>query len=169
MVAVDGTHTIEVPFQMYYHPLRSFFIPNRCHLCIDHYAELADVSFGDIHWDKYKLDKNGLNSLVVRNKELDIIIKDAVKQRYLDLYELSESELVNCQRAAITKKSIVGGYLKIVKLFGGVTPQYDITYLKYNIFRALINHIFIKCQMFVGKHKSLWWIISIMKKKGHID
>ena len=56
-------------YQSYYHPLRSFFIPRRCLFCIDHYGELGDVCFGDIHIEPYIEDKIGVNSLIVRKKK----------------------------------------------------------------------------------------------------
>lgn len=54
-------------YQSYYHPLRSFFVPTRCVMCIDHYGELSDVSFGDIHIEPYMQDTIGINSFIVRN------------------------------------------------------------------------------------------------------
>lgn len=157
------------PFQGYYHPLRSFFIPHRCLLCIDHYAELADVSFGDIHYGKYKADKVGVNSIVVRNKEFDKILKDAAMNGYLTLSDLSEDELVKCQASAPLKKERTGGVLKFRKMIGLKNPEYDVTLSKYVFWKSVAYYIFAQCQRFVGRRKSLWGIIRFMYKKQVID
>ena len=69
LVAKGDGIEYEERFQSYYQPLRSFFVPHRCIMCIDHYGELADISFGDIHIDPYISDTIGINSLIVRNSK----------------------------------------------------------------------------------------------------
>ena len=68
MVKYSGGKEIKIPFEEYYPQLRSFFKPHRCLTCIDHYGELADVSFGDIHIKPYSNDKIGVSSWIVRNE-----------------------------------------------------------------------------------------------------
>ncbi len=168
LVAKDASTSKEIPFQLYYHPLRSFFIPNRCQFCIDHYAELADVSFGDIHYGKYKEDKVGVNSVVVRNAEFDGLLKDAVNAGYIQLEVLTEEELVKCQSAAPKKKGRVGGVLKFAKAIGKKVPEYDSPLTVYNYWKSIAYYLFAKSQMFVGKRRWLWWIIPLVTKKGKI-
>ena len=169
LVAKDATIEKHIPFQLYYHPLRSFFIPNRCLFCIDHYAELADVSFGDIHYGKYKEDKVGVNSMVVRNVAFDTLLKDAAKVGYVKIEDLKEEELVKCQTAAPLKKGRVGVILKFTKTLGVKVPDYDSTFIKYPFWKSIIYYLFAKGQMFVGKRKWLWWIIPLLTKKGRIQ
>ena len=156
-------------FQGYYHPLRSFFIPHRCLLCIDHYAELADVSFGDIHYGKYKADKVGVNSVVIRNKQFGRLLKEAAECGYLTIDNLSEEELVKCQASAPKKKGRTGGILKFRGLFGLKNPEYDVTLSKFVLWKSVAYYIFAQCQRFVGRRKSLWGIIRFMYKKQVID
>lgn len=157
------------PFQGYYHPLRSFFIPHRCLLCIDHYAELADVSFGDIHYGKYKEDKVGVNSVVIRNKQFDGLLKEAAENGYLTIDDLSEEELVKCQASAPKKKGRTGGILKFRKMVGLKNPEYDVTLTKFVFWKSVAYYIFAQCQRFVGRRRSLWGIIKLMYKKQIID
>ena len=156
-------------FQNYYHPLRSFFIPNRCQFCIDHYSELADLSFGDIHYGKYKEDKVGINSLVVRNEAFDSLLQKAVNDGYIHLENLSEEELVKCQASAKKKKGRVGGVMKFAKSIGLSIPEYDVKLTKFVYWKSIAYYLFAKSQMFVGRRRYLWWIIPLFMKKGKVD
>lgn len=169
LVAKDKEKTIELPFELYYHPLRSFFIPNRCQLCIDHYAEFADVSFGDIHYGKYKEDKIGVNSVVIRNGKFDELMQEAAINGYVQINILTEEELVRCQASAIKKKGRVGGVLRFSKMMGKKIPEYDVTLTNYIYWKSIAYYLFAKCQMFVGKRRWLWWIIPLMSKKREIS
>ena len=168
LVAEDERKNVEIPFQLYYHPLRSFFIPNRCQLCIDHYAELADVAFGDIHHGKYKEDKVGINSVVIRNYQFDKLLNLAAEEGYISIAPLSEDELIACQPMARVKKGRVGGVLRFAKATGHKIPQYDVKLTKYTYWKSIAYYLFAKAQMFVGKRRFLWWIIPIFAKKGKI-
>lgn len=151
LVADDKNGRTEIPFEMYYHPLRSFFIPNRCQFCIDHYAELADVSFGDIHYGVYKEDKTGINSVVIRNVFFDELIKKAEEDGYIRILPLTEEELIFCQASAHKKKGRVGGVLRFANAIGKKIPEYDIVLTKYNYYKSIAYYLFAKSQMFVGK------------------
>ena len=169
LVAKDAKTEKQIPFQLYYHPLRSFFIPNRCQFCIDHYAELADVSFGDIHYGKYKEDKVGVNSVVVRNIAFDSLLKEVAAAGYIKLDDLSEDELVQCQASASKKKGRVGGVIKFARLIGKKVPEYDVTLTRFTFWKSIAYYLFAKSQMFVGERRWLWWIIPLMTKKGKVD
>ena len=156
-------------FQNYYHPLRSFFIPNRCQFCIDHYSELADLSFGDIHYGKYKADKVGVNSLVVRNAEFDTLLREASSNGYIHLDDLSEDELVKCQASAPKKKGRVAGVLKFAKMIGLKVPEYDVELKKFVYWKSVAYYLFAKSQMFIGRRRGLWWIIPLFMKKEKVD
>lgn len=169
LVAKDAKTSVQIPYQLYYHPLRSFFIPNRCQLCIDHYAELADVSFGDIHYGKYKEDKVGVNSVVIRNAEFDHLLKEAANKGYIILDDLSEDELVKCQLMSRVKKGRVGGVLKFARTIGKKVPEYDVTLTKFTYWKSIAYYLFAMSQMFVGKRRWLWWVIPLIAKKGKVD
>ncbi len=156
-------------FQLYYHPLRSFFIPNRCQFCIDHFSELADLSFGDIHYGEYKEDKVGVNSLVVRNTKFVALLQDAVNEGYIYLKNLSEEELVKCQASAPKKKGRVGGVLKFARSIGLKIPEYDVKQMKFVYWKSIAYYLFAKSQMFVGRRRCLWWLIPLFVKKGKVD
>ena len=151
-------------FQSYYHPLRSFFIPRRCLFCIDHYGELGDVCFGDIHIEPYIEDKIGVNSLIVRKKKWLDLLMAAREEGYITLDEINVETLNRSQKMAYKKKGRNGEFINLNKRIGRVVPQYDVDYLRQPTFKTVIDYAQNSMQQYVGRHKSLWWIISILKK-----
>lgn len=151
-------------YQSYYHPLRSFFIPRRCLFCIDHYGELGDVCFGDIHIEPYIEDKIGVNSLIVRKKKWLDLLMAAREEGYITLDEINVETLNRSQKMAYKKKGRNGEFINLNKRIGRVVPQYDVDYLRQPTFRTAVDYAQNRVQQFVGRHKSLWWIISILKK-----
>jgi coenzyme F420 hydrogenase subunit beta len=149
-------------YQQYFHPLRSFFKPRRCLLCIDHFAELADVSFGDIHIEPYTQDKIGINSLVVRNPQFLQWLNDAVKDGDVKIQPLNEQLLIKSQFPKKTKNAI---FLKIDKLRGRETPKYTVEIKCSTSLKSIIHYITTLLQIFIGKHKNLWSVIPFLKQK----
>lgn len=165
MVAIEnnGRKTVE-RYQSYYHPLRSFFIPRRCLFCIDHYGELADISFGDIHIEPYINDKIGINSLVVRKQAwLDLLLQ-AKNEGYITLEEISVETLNSSQKMAYKKKIRNGQFINLNKIIGNVVPQYDVAYLLKPTLKTVIDYMKNRTQQFAGIHKSMWWLVSLLKK-----
>lgn len=151
-------------YQSYYHPLRSFFIPRRCLFCIDHYGELGDVCFGDIHIEPYIEDKIGINSLVIRKKIWLDLLMEAKADGYITLNNISSETLKQSQKMAYKKKERNGQFINLNKSLGYVVPQYDVDYLKRPTIKTIFDYLQNRCQQFLGLHKSLWWLVSILKK-----
>lgn len=97
----------EERFQNYYHPLRSIFVPRRCTMCIDHYGELADVSFGDIHVEPYIQDKVGINSLIVRNHKMLDWLMEAKDEGVIALDEILAKTVNDSQVMARIKNIVI--------------------------------------------------------------
>lgn len=168
MVAIDKMGTTKIPFQLYYHPLKSFFIPNRCLFCTDHFAEMADIAFGDIHVGKFKKDTVGVNSVVIRKSLFDNLLKEANLAGYVEISPLSKDELINCQIAIRLKKGRVNGVFAFCRMLGIKLPKYDVTLVPTMRLKSALYYLFAKFQMFIGKHRYLWPIISLFTKKGKI-
>lgn len=164
MIAVDNEKKIRVRYQDYYHPLRSFFVPRRCLFCIDHYGELGDVCFGDIHIEPYIEDKIGINSLVVRKKKWLNLLIEAEGEGYITLNEISAPILNSSQPMAYKKKGRNGEFINLNRFLGHVVPVYDVDYLRKPSLKTLINYIHTRTQQIIGAHKHLWWLIRFLKK-----
>lgn len=150
-------------YQNYYHPLRTFFVPKRCHFCIDHYAELADVSFGDIHVAPYKNDKIGISSWVIRNEKFVPLFEAAEKDGAITMNELDINVLKASQKVAFHKKKRSATYLKLHRLLGHKVPQYDVVLHDNHSFKSIVSYFNQMTQGFIGRRKCLWWIIKPLK------
>lgn len=156
-------------YQSYFHPLRSFFIPKRCLFCIDHYARLADISFGDIHIKPYIEDKIGINSVVVRTPKMLNWLLEAQKDKAIYLENLDVATLNKSQIMAKRKYQRMGAYMKIAHFFGSKTPKYDIPLPINNLFKYSIEYCQTRVQQFIGSHKGLWPLIKILKSKAPLE
>jgi coenzyme F420 hydrogenase subunit beta len=151
-------------YQKYYHPLRSFFIPKRCLFCIDHFAEMGDISFGDIHIQPYIQDKIGVNSLVVRSCEWLDLLRECARQGVVTLDEISVDTLNDSQKMAKKKKGRNARFIALNKRFGGKTPEYDsLNDAKFGL-HDVLDWAQNRAQQFLGSHKSLWGIVTKLKK-----
>lgn len=155
-------------FQSYYHPLRSFFIPRRCLFCIDHYAELSDISFGDIHIKPYSDDKIGVNSIIVKNKTWLSLLEECQKAGAIYLDEVSFKTISDSQKMSFKKKGRNGAFINIGKKLGWVVPQYDVDYLRQPTMHDWLDYVQNRGQQFLGRHKALWSLIIKLKSKVNI-
>jgi len=156
-------------YQLYYHPLRSFFKPRRCLFCVDHFAELAEVSFGDIHVEPYIQDKIGINSVVVRNSQFLLWLKDAAEEGCLEIQPLDKDTLLSSQKIIKHKKCRPATFLKLDKWRRRKIPHYDVNMEDDSFLKSSISYIHTLVQIFIGKHKSLWFIIPFLKQKTSVD
>lgn len=151
-------------YQSYYHPLRSFFIPRRCLFCIDHYGELGDVCFGDIHIKPYMDDKIGVNSLVVRKRQWLDLLEEAQSEGFITLDEIPVETLNASQQMAGKKKGRNERFIVLNKRLGRVMPEYDVPLPDKTGLKTVLDYLQNRAQQFLGRHKSLWWLVSKLKK-----
>lgn len=155
----------EIPYIKYYGALRSFFKPRRCLTCIDHYGELADVCFGDIHIKPYSEDKIGISSWIVRNPYFDDLFKEASKEGYIYMNELDANTLNESQQTMLyPKKRRAKAIMNMDKLIGLKYAIYD-KQLEQPHIKDYISEIICHCQRYIGKHRKMWWIINLLNKE----
>lgn len=169
LVVKCGNNVYKENFQSYYHPLRSYFIPRRCHFCIDHSAELADISFGDIHIKPYSDDTIGINSLIVRTPQMNELLQQAMRDGAIVVEELNEETLVASQKMARVKKTKYASLVYWRKRMGMAVPQYDVKpYSKIGFVKSLLYLMNLNLQYQVGHHRHLWFVIKYMLKKRKV-
>ena len=115
----------KIPYSEYYHKQRSFFKPERCLSCIDHFAKLADISFGDIHVPPYDQDEIGSNSIIVRSKSMNELLKKSIEEKFLAADIIEASEVVRSQVILPYRKKIFNGHRFAEKLLKRPLVEYD--------------------------------------------
>lgn len=154
----------EEGYQNYYLSLRSYFNLHRCMHCIDHFAELGDICFGDLHTGKYIEDQVGISSMVTRTEQMDSILHKMAKEGVVTIEPADKEDLLNSQKYVKTKKHLNPAYMRIDKIRGRIVPEYDIALQMTPLHKALKGYIVKTAQMFIGKYKSLHWIVRFMSK-----
>lgn len=162
----ESKKMISIPFISYYGPLlRSFFKPHRCLTCIDHYGELADVCFGDIHIAPYDQDKVGISSWITRTDYWENLFKQANEEGYIKMDELSPKILNDSQSEMLyPKRRRAGAVVCMDRLIGRKTPVFDKPFEEPSI-KDYIVEIVCHCQRFIGRHHSLWFLIELLNRK----
>lgn len=160
---------ISIPFNRYYGALRSFFKPRRCLTCIDHYGELADVCFGDIHIKPYSDDKTGISSWIVRAPYFDSLFKQAEKEGYIKMEALDAHTLNESQKAMLyPKKRKAKALMKLDKCRGRDTAKYDVTWPTPR-WKDYVSILLTNIQRFIGRHRALWFVIDYLYNKRNKD
>lgn len=150
-------------YRMYCHPLKSIFNPRRCLLCIDHYGELSDISFGDINTHPYNEDKIGINSIIVRETIWNDLLQEAFFSGCINIKEIEPSEINRSQPSAKMKKGRNMRFIYMLSKFGYAVPKYDTQIQDYGM-SDIIRYLLNIGQQFIGKNKILWPVIKIIKK-----
>lgn len=151
-------------FQNYYLSLRSFFNLHRCMHCIDHFSELGDICFGDLHTGKYINDKVGISSMITRTNNMDKILHEMASEGYVTIEPVPKDDLLNSQKYVITKKHLNPAYMKIDRMRGRIVPEYDVELQAISVNKAFKGYFIKTAQMFIGRHKYLHWLIHLMSK-----
>ena len=161
LIIESSENRTEIPYAKYYGALRSFFKPHRCLTCIDHYGQLADVSFGDIHIKPYSDDTIGLSSWIIRNPWFESLFNDAEKDGYIKMEEVDARILNESQKAMLYPKERRASALpNIDKLLGRHVVSYG-RRLSSPRLKDYLAEVVCHCQRFIGRHRRLWWIIDL--------
>lgn len=162
----EGNVIKKVKYENYWHGTHNFFANSRCSLCIDHFGELADISFGDIHIDPYKQDTIGVNSMITRSKIWDDHLRECAKNGYISLKEESVDLVVSSQPYSKIYKKGAGVVcnFKMRSLLSRQNPVYDTENMSKPSFKNYILEISKAWMRHVGHHKSLWFIIHLLDK-----
>ncbi|MBE0515395.1 Coenzyme F420 hydrogenase/dehydrogenase, beta subunit C-terminal domain [Sulfurimonas sp.] len=86
------------------------FTPLACQMCADAVGFNADVSVSDAWLEKYMDDKQGVNLILTKNRELDEIIKQMGRDDYITLIDENINEFIKANKSVIHNKSKFNNY-----------------------------------------------------------
>jgi len=81
-----------------------FFSNKACEFCDDHFAEEADVVLMDAWLPQYSQDWRGTNFLIVRNSEIEKVLKAGADQGDLFIKTVTVEDIIKSQRAPVYRK-----------------------------------------------------------------
>lgn len=76
-----------------------FFQNSACNFCDDVVAETADIAFGDAWVEPYSSDGRGTNVVVVRSRDLQGMVQQAIEDGRLDLQAVGADFIIETQAA----------------------------------------------------------------------
>lgn len=123
--ATYESKTKSIPYIQAYNKLHSYFKPERCVSCIDHFAYLSDISIGDIDCEPYSADKVGSNSVIIRSKTALDFFNAAVNAQYIEASEIPVTEIVRSQRVLFYRNQTFKANRVLSRLFFQQTVKYD--------------------------------------------
>lgn len=142
------------------------FNPQRCSLCIDETAELADISFGDA-WcpDFLRTDNLGTSMVVTRNELGEKILHKMVNEGYIMLTSSDIRSIFESQGGLKRKKYFEANRRISKYILGMRTPNYlcneDLP--KSPIYSYLVILLSFPRKLFAS-HRNLWFLLKIYCK-----
>jgi len=92
-----------------------FFKYKSCDYCDDIFSETADLSVGDAWMKPYTEDSKGNSLIVVRNAQIEKLIKAGIKTEELNLNILTPDEMRKAQGGGFRHRRIALGYRLYIK------------------------------------------------------
>ena len=166
VVKYENRIPVKYEYKEYYPKIRSFFIPYRCTLCIDHTAGLADISFGDIYIPEFWDDTIGTTSIITRSKRGKMLLQNAKKNGCIEIEEVNKKLLIKSQDEMLKmKKKHIKVKMVFVKALKWAFPKYDyimpeLTFL--NQLKILISTCILYGEIAIGKRRKLWFLINYL-------
>ena len=162
----DGKVIKKVPYMSFWHGSHSFFVNNRCALCIDQLGELADVSFGDIHIPPYSDDLIGTNSIVVRSSYWKGLLEKCKSDNAVFLKEVPIEDLIRSQIYCKTYKKGNGvkTCMLLRKMVGRPNPEYDYISSTPVSAKSIISELLKVVMRAIGRNRVLWFIVRMLDR-----
>ncbi len=106
VIEYEDGHREQFSYTKYFCALKNayFFSKTSCFFCRDHFAELADISFGDVWLKEMKKESVKHTGCVIRDKEVLSILNRAVDEGDINLKYMSERDLLRSQKRALAFK-----------------------------------------------------------------
>ena len=126
------------------------------------------MCLGDIHIPPYSDDKIGVSSWIVRTEYWERLFKQAANEGYIKMDDV-EAETLNSSQATMLypKSRRAKAVMNMDKMLGRSVPRYDKMLVKPNV-SDYVSELACHAQRFIGRHRSLWLIIDLLKGKGDL-
>ncbi|HOW97035.1 MAG TPA: Coenzyme F420 hydrogenase/dehydrogenase, beta subunit C-terminal domain [Kiritimatiellia bacterium] len=163
ITCADGrTRTRE--YVEYYPALRSFFIPHRCALCPDHFAELADLAFGEMRVPEFPDHRAGTGAVVARGRRGRGLLEEAAAGGAIRLLPIDRARVLKAQASHLRrKKRDVPARRKLFRRLGVPVPRDDEPAARpcvRDTLAAWRATLILYTERAIGRRRALWWMID---------
>jgi len=137
------------------------FIPQRCILCCDSRADLADVSFGSWWWGlggENKTEKSDLTAVICRNDIGNKIMNVAKEKTKINLIKIDGKVFSGFKCSDLKKSDLTK--LFILKHMHKKVPDYNLRSTKTN-FVCFVKSIFFYLELALASRKYLHGLLSL--------
>ena len=143
------------------YPALYFFTPDRCMLCSDALAELADISFGDAWLPELYADKIGSSAIISRTKIGEQLLQRMRERNKVELKPISVKKVVESQKSILYfKKKSLAARRKISQIRHMHTPLDNTSLLPVH----MIDYILAICFMYPNQYaSSVQFILRMLK------
>lgn len=162
----DNKTIKKIPYKSYWFGTHSFFVNNRCTLCIDQLGELADISFGDIHIEPYKNDTIGTNSIITRSNYWNSLLLKCYHDDFINLNNIDIESLIDSQTYVKIYKKGAGVRTKFLirRLLCKINPEYDYRFTDNIKIKYIISELIKASMRVIGRYRFLWFIIKFLDR-----
>ena len=143
------------------YPALYFFIPDRCMLCSDALADLADISFGDAWLPELYADRIGSSVIISRTKIGEQLLQRMRERNKVELKPISVKKVVESQKSILYfKKKSLAARRKISQIRHMHTPLDNTSLLPVH----MIDYILAICFMYPNQYaSSVQFILRMLK------
>ena len=143
------------------YPALYFFTPDRCMLCSDALADLADISFGDAWLPELYADRIGSSVIISRTKIGEQLLQRTQERNKVELEHISKRRVVESQKSILYfKKKSLAARSKISQIRHKHTPSNNTSLLPVH----MIDYILAICFMYPNQYaSSVQFILKMLK------
>jgi len=132
-----------------------FFTPERCMMCTDLMAELADISLGDAWLPEFMNDKVGLSLIISRSDTSKNILKKMINDKLIKLKRIHPDDVVRSQLFNMKfKKYDLANRLFLYKSHKRKIPLYNPHPNVLNNFIVQLRNMFILFNVYLSSKKN---------------
>ncbi len=159
----DG-RTENIPYPVYWGGFGGLFFPLSCALCIDWYAKLADISFGDAWLPELKRDEIGSSIVIARSQHGEDILQRMAAGGKINLMTTNASRVNETQGGLPKKEAELKIRLNIAKLSGKKRPIRGDIPLPHPSPLAYLNYGLHSLLGFIASRRNLWGLLDIYNR-----
>ena len=93
-----------IPYSDYISVLGTFFIPQRCQLCFDGVAELADISLGDAWLPQFAENSKGESIILLRTDAGRALVEKTMDESVIELVRTNPKNVIVSQKGLFYRK-----------------------------------------------------------------